>query len=126
MRGFVMVAAVVAAGLGIGGCGGYSSGSNGNPNTPTPPSAAGVVTVNVVAINGAQSFSPNPSTVPVGQTVVWHNLDTTTHRVVLDDGELDTGNIAPGAFSAPMFLIEAAPYHCSIHPAMVGAIVDGR
>jgi len=29
--------------------------ANGNPNRPTPPSAAGVVTVNVVAINGAQS-----------------------------------------------------------------------
>jgi len=76
MRGVVMVGAVVAVGLGMGGCGGsYSGGNRGNPNRPTPPRAAGVVTVNVVAINGAQSFSPNPVTLPAGQLIVWHNVD---------------------------------------------------
>ena len=45
----------------------------------------GVVTINVVAINGAQSFSPNPATLPAGQMVVWHNVNNTTHRVVLND-----------------------------------------
>jgi len=65
MRGLVTVGAVVAVSLGMWGCGGsYSSVSSGNPNSPTPPSASGVVTVNVVAINGAQSFSPNPATLP--------------------------------------------------------------
>jgi hypothetical protein len=47
-----------------------------------------------------------------------------THRVVLDDGELDSGNIAPGAFSAPMPLVAPNPYHCSIHPSMIGRIAD--
>jgi plastocyanin len=56
----------------------------------------GSSTINVVAINDAQSFSPNPATVPSGQRIVWHNIDTTTHRVVFNAGELDTGNIAPG------------------------------
>src|SRR5207245_7154755 len=37
--------------------------------------AAAVVTVNVVAINGAQSFSPNPATLPAAQMIVWHNVD---------------------------------------------------
>src|SRR5437870_12280763 len=102
MREVVMAGAVVAIGLGMWGCGGgYSSGSNGNPNTPTPPSAAGVVTVNVVAINGAQSFSPNPATLPAGQMIVWHNVDSVTHHVVLNDGSVDTGNLAPGASSQP-------------------------
>src|SRR2546426_11454046 len=61
--------------------------------TPTPPT--GMVTINVVAISGAQSFSPNPAALPAGQTVVWQNVDSITHRVVLNDGSLDTGDIAP-------------------------------
>src|SRR5882672_11688823 len=122
MRGFMMVAAVVAVSLGMWGCGGYSSGSSGNPNSPTPPSAASVVTVNVVAINGAQSFSPNPATLPAGQMIAWHNIDNVTHRVVLNDGSVDTGNLAPGASSQPMAIAAAGGYHCSIHPVMVGSI----
>src|SRR5258706_819811 len=122
MRGFMMVAAVVAVSLGMWGCGGYSSGSSGRPNSPTPPSADGVVTVNVVAINGAQSFSPNPATLPAGQMIVWHNVDSVTHRVALNDGSVDTGNLAPGASSQPMAIPAAGGYHCSIHPVMVGSI----
>ncbi len=123
MRRFVMVGAVVAVGLGMWGCGGgYSSGNSGNPNAPTPPSAPGVVTVNVVAINGAQSFSPNPATLPAGQMIVWHNVDNVTHRVVLNDGSVDTGNLAPGASSQPMAIPAAGGYHCAIHPVMVGSI----
>ena len=123
MREFVMVGAVVAVGLGMWGCGGsYSNGNSGNPNRPTPPSAAGVVTVDVVAINGAQSFSPNPATLPAGQMIVWHNVDDVTHRVVLNDGSVDTGNLAPGASSQPMAVPAAGGYHCAIHPVMVGSI----
>jgi plastocyanin len=85
-----------------------------------------VVAINVVGINGAQSFSPNPATLPAGQMVVWHNIDSITHRVVLNDGSLDTGNLDPGTSSQPMAInVPAAgdPYHCSIHPVMVGNIV---
>src|SRR5262249_56939815 len=102
--------------------GGYGSSSPSGPTT-TPPGGpgntappAGAITINVVRENGNQSFSPNPATVPAGQTVVWHNIDTVTHRVVLNDGELDTGNLAPGAFSQPMTLVAPGHYHCSIHP----------
>jgi plastocyanin len=126
MRGLVMVGAVIAVGLGMWGCGGsYSSGNSGNPNSPTPPSAPGVVTVNVVAINGAQSFSPNPAMLPAGQMIVWHNVDEITHRVVLNDGSVDTGNLAPGASSQPMTIPAAGGYHCAIHPVMVGSINRG-
>jgi plastocyanin len=84
------------------------------------------VTINVVAINGAQSFSPNPATLPAGQMVVWHNIDSITHRVVLNDGSLDTGNLNPGASSRAMSInTGGGPYHCSIHPVMVGTIVPG-
>jgi len=123
MREFVMVGAVVAVGLGMWGCGGsYSSGNSGNPITSTP-STAGVVTINVVAVNGAQSFSPNPATLPPGQMVVWHNIDKFTHRVVLNDRSVDTGDLAPGASSQPMAIaVAGGQYHCSIHPVMVGSV----
>jgi plastocyanin len=125
MRGFVTAGAVTLMALGLWGCGGngYSSGSSANPSSPTPSTPAGVVTINVVAINGAQSFSPNPATLPAGQMIVWHNVDTTTHRVVLNDGSVDTGSLAPGVSSQPMTLGAAGgPYHCAIHPVMVGSV----
>jgi plastocyanin len=125
-RAFVTVSALIGIGLGMWGCGGsgYSTGS-GSPNSPTPAtSSSGVVTINVVAINGAQSFAPNPATVPSGQVIVWHNVDTVTHRVVLNDRSVDTGDLAPGASSQPMTLggTGGGQYHCSIHPVMIGSI----
>jgi plastocyanin len=128
MRAFVTAIAMVALGLGVWGCGGTSSasGDSGNPVAPTS-STSGVVTINVVAVNGAQSFSPNPASLPVGQMVVWHNVDSITHRVVLNDGSLDSGNLNPGASSLPTTInVPAAgdPYHCSIHPVMVGTLVQ--
>ena len=88
---------------------GYGSPTAATPAASSIPSNA--VVINVVAINGAQSFSPNPSSVPSGQLVVWHNVDSITHRVVLNDGELDTGNITAGSFSSPMALLAPGPYH---------------
>src|SRR5262249_26182841 len=104
MRALFAAAGLAAIVLGICACGGYSSASPMTPtNPPSPPVDA--ITINIVGMNGAQSFSPNPSTVPLGKPVVWHNLDSVAHRVVFDDGEVDTGNIAPGAFSAPTGLV---------------------
>ena len=132
MRVFV-ASAIVAFSLGAWGCGSSNTSGPYSPTPapaptptpgPTPPGA--VVTINVVGINGAQSFSPNPATLPAGQMVVWHNIDSITHRVVLNDGSLDTGNLDPGTSSQPMAInVPPAgdPYHCSIHPVMVGNIV---
>jgi plastocyanin len=124
MRVFVTVSTVIALGLGVWGCSGtsYSNGNSSNPTTPTP-TIPGVVTINVVAVNGAQSFSPNPATLPAGQMVVWHNVDNITHRVVLNDRSVDTGDLTAGASSQPMAIAAAGgQYHCSIHPVMVGSV----
>jgi len=126
MRAFVTASALIGIGLGTWGCGGsgYSSGS-GTPTTPTPPAnGSGVVTINVVAINGAQSFSPNPATLPAGQMVIWHNVDGVTHHVVLNDRSVDTGDLGPGVSSQPMAIggTGGGQYHCSIHPVMIGSI----
>ena len=57
------------------------------------------------------------------QTIAWRNTDGVVHRIVANDGSFDTGDIAPGATSAPRTLTaDGANYHCSIHPGMVGAI----
>jgi plastocyanin len=125
MKRVLVSTGLVVATLTLWACGGTTSSS---PTSPTAPSVppVGATVIDVVRENGAQSFSPNPATVPAGQMVVWHNVDTVTHRVTLNDGSLDTGNIAPGAFSAPMTLRAVGPYHCAIHPSMVGTIVSGQ
>jgi len=115
-------AAIIFAACAAVSCGGSYQASS--PGSPTP--AAGAITIDILGINGDRSFSPNPATVQPGQAVVWHNLDIETHRIVVDDGRLDSGDIGPGRFSAPMVLVAAGPYHCSIHPPMVGTIGGGR
>jgi len=58
-----------------------------------------------------------------GNTVIWQNMDTQTHHIVLNDGSLDTGDIAPGRSSPALPLtVNGARYHCTIHPGMVGSI----
>jgi plastocyanin len=132
----IVASGIVALSLCAWGCS-SSTESGGNPIAPTPAAAtptptptptptSSVVTIDVVGVNGAQSFSPNPATLPAGQTVVWRNVDSVTHRVVLNNGSLDTGNIASGASSQPMSInAGSGAYFCSLHPSMVGSIVQG-
>jgi plastocyanin len=117
VRTYSAALTVAALSLGVWGC--TNAGNTASPSAPSPGTA---VTINVVAVDGSQSFSPNPSTIPAGQMVVWHNVDSVTHRVVMDDRSIDTGNLDPGAFSSPMVLEATGPYHCTIHPVMVGTI----
>ncbi len=115
---------IVALSLCAWGCGSDSGGPSVAPTAmPAPNQPGDVVAIDVVRENGAQSFSPNPATLPAGQMVVWHNIDTVVHRVVLNDGSVDTGDLAAGAASRPM-IINAGGYHCSIHPSMVGTVVQ--
>ena len=108
-------AAVIVAGLGASSCGGGSS----SPTTPTVPD---VVTITITRQNGAQSFSPNPA-VAGGQMVVFRNSDSIVHRVQLNDGSIDTGNLAPGATSTAVLMPGTGTnYHCTVHPDMVGAV----
>ncbi len=123
MRRSLTATALAAPLLVVFACGSNYGSTPTGPNDPPPP---GAIVIDILGINGAKSFSPNPSTVPAGRMVVWHNVDTVTHRVVLDDGRLDAGNIAPGSYSAPMTLPAPGPYHCTIHPEMIGTIAGGQ
>lgn len=109
------VLAAAAAGLILSACG---SGGSTTPSGPNP----GPLTITITRQNGAQSFSPNPATAG-GQAVVFRNADTVVHRVLLNDGSVDTGNIAPGATSAQVEMpAQGTNYHCSLHPDMIGAV----
>jgi plastocyanin len=95
-------------------CGGGSS--------PSSPAPTGPITINIIGDRGAQSFSPNPATA-AGQQVVFRNTDSVVHRVQLNDGTLDTGDIAPGGTSRAVTMPTAGTnYHCMLHPGMIGAV----
>ena len=119
MRTYSAALALAALSLGVWGC--SNSGYPSSPGAPSPSPGTAVI-IDVVAVNGSLSFSPNPATIPAGQMVIWHNVDTITHRVVLDDLVNDTGNLARGAFSAPTLIGGTGAYHCAVHPVMVGTI----
>ena len=105
-------------------CGG--SGYSSSPATPspvTPGGGAASAAISIVGTNGANSFTPNPANISTGTTFAWKNNDAVTHRIVFDDGSVDSGNLTPGATSAAMTLASnGARYHCTIHPTMVGSI----
>ncbi len=96
-------------------CGG---GGGGTPTSPSTPAAN--VTITITGQGGKLAFSPNPATVAAGQLVVFKNNDMVVHRVVMDDGSIQTPDIAPGATSAPVAIGSNKSYHCMIHPGMVG------
>jgi plastocyanin len=101
-------------------CGSGSS----SPTSPSQPpsSQPTTATIDVVGQNGVQAFSPNPASFG-GQMVVFRNTHNVPHRVVLNDGSVDTGDIAPGATSrAVQMPATGTNYHCSLHPGMIGAV----
>ena len=117
-----MAGALIAASCG-------SSGPTTGPTTNPPPGGGGggggtptTVTITITGQGGKLAFNPNPATIAQGQLVVFKNNDTVAHHVMLDDGTVQTPDIAPGATSAPvaMGLSGATTYHCTIHPGMVG------
>ena len=97
-------------------------GSGSTPSSPSTPPATTATTITIVGQNGAQAFSPNPASFG-GQMVVFRNNDSIVHRVVLNDGSVDTGDIAPGATSRAVTMPGGGTnYHCQLHPGMVGAV----
>ena len=111
--------AVVCLAMSAAGCG--SSG----PAGPSGPSGGSLVTVFIAGDRGAQSFSPNPLTVRVGQMVNFKNNDTIVHNATVNGG-FSSGDIPPlSAHDDPVMMTSAGTltYHCTIHPGMVGTIV---
>jgi plastocyanin len=112
----VLLSAFAAAGCG----------SSSTPTTSTPPAStsAADVTIAIQGNRGNQSFSPEPATMRVGQTVSWRNTDSITHNATQDANRFATSNIGAGATSPPIAMTTAGTftYHCTIHPGMVGTL----
>jgi plastocyanin len=101
-----------------------SSDDDGNPMNPNPTPTADV-TILIVANNGSNSFSPNPATIKVGQTVAWRNNHSETHTATPNAGGFTgTGLLTPGSTSAPdtVKTVGSFGYHCTPHPSMVGTL----
>ena len=122
----------LAGALALWGCSGGGGGGS-TPAAPTPaptpapapaPPASTTVMVNIVGSIGNQAYRPNPVSANSGDTVMFRNNDATMHHIVLDDGSADLGDVAPGATSRGVTLrnTNAANYHCTMHPSMVGSI----
>jgi plastocyanin len=107
----------------LAGCGGLKDATDPSPTSPTSPASTNV-TIDIAEINGPFSFYPNPTSVQPGQALFWRNSDQVTHHIVLDDGSVDTGTLAPGTLSQPKTISgSGGTYHCTIHPSMVGRIM---
>jgi plastocyanin len=122
MQSRIVVAAAMS--IALAGCGGSD---NASPAAPSQPGGGGSssasTTISIVRDAGNQSFSPNPGNAPQDATIAWRNNDTVVHRIVMNDGSLDTGNIAPGATSTVFTMrTNGGNYHCSIHPGMIGSL----
>jgi plastocyanin len=109
---FVTLSALSAAGC-IGGR--YGDGSM----SMATPSSTGTSIVTIVGQKGMLSFEPNPAPFAQGTLIVWRNTDVATHRIVMNDGSFDSGNIAPGGWSPVMRVGSSGSYHCTIHPTMM-------
>ena len=114
---FCTALAIAATAAAVSSCGG-----GGDSNTTPSGGGSAAVTIRVTGQNGAQSFTPNPASA-AGRTVAFKNDSTETHRVVLNDNSIDTGDIAPGATSRVVTMPSVgANYHCSLHPGMIGQV----
>jgi plastocyanin len=123
------VAVPVLGALFLVSCGGGGSSSPASPTSPSPTpgpttSAGSTVTVSIVSSVGNSAFVPNPVRANTGDTVVFRNNDAVLHRVVMNDGSADLGDIAPGATSRGFTLsnANATNYRCTLHGSMVGSI----
>src|SRR5262245_30301624 len=106
-------------------CNGYSTAEPSPTPSPTPdgPSTAVAIPMNAEFL-GNQAFTPDQVTVNAGTTVVWTNTDSTAHTSTADGNAWNSGIVSPGGrFTVTFQTAGTFPYHCTIHPGMVGTVV---
>ena len=115
----LLVAAMVLAA-----CSSSYSTSNNNPPPPTAD-----VTIAVGAMSKTTTaYVPDTFTVSLGAggKVVFGNGDAVTHTVTgnADSATFYSGHLAPGSVDTITFTTQGNhPFHCSIHPNMVGLVI---
>jgi plastocyanin len=101
-------------------------GSSTSPSST--PEAAPAGSTSITIVSGASgltgtAYNPNPITVSVGTTVSWLNSDSITHTSAANNGLFTSPNVAPNSrFNFTFTTAGTFPYHCTIHPNMVGTI----
>ena len=122
MRTPAALAALVM--LGSFGCGGSTSVPTASPTpllTLTPVASVSIV-MGASALTTA-AYSPSPVRLATGSVVMWLKNDNTAHTSTADGGAWNSGEIAPGrTFTRTFTTAGSFPYHCTIHPGMVGTI----
>jgi plastocyanin len=95
------------------------------PVTPSPGAPSSSVTIPVGAESlGNRAYVPGELDIAVGTTVTWMNTDSTSHTSTSNAAGWDSGIVAPGGqFSFAFQNAGTFPYHCAIHPGMVGTVV---
>lgn len=69
-------------------------------------------------------YQPSPSTVKVGDTVVWVNKDFGTHTVTENNGLFSSEYLRPDETFRYTFNSSGTfNYHCKIHPSMIGKVI---
>ena len=82
-----------------------SSGANANVNTTS-----------------SNSFSPNATTITLGQSVCWQNSSGSTHTVTAGNGAFNTSLPAGQIFVASYSTAGTFPYSCTLHAGMNGTV----
>jgi plastocyanin len=131
--------ALLALALGLSSaCGSYSAPSN-MQNPPPPTAAANDISIAIGASGlTTTAFTPNPKVVSLGGnssvSVRWVNKDisggdyvggtATTHNIASDNGAFATSGAlgGNGTYSVTFTAAGSYPYHCAIHPNMVGTV----
>jgi plastocyanin len=73
---------------------------------------------------GNRAFTPADLNIAAGTAVTWVNSDATSHTSTSNAAGWDSGIVAPGGrFSFVFQNTGTFPYHCVIHPGMVGTVV---
>ena len=86
---------------------------------PCAPSAAAAT----VEVTIADFAFPSTIDAKVGDVIGFTNKDSAPHTATLDDDSCTTDNIAQGASAGLTFSAAGDyPFHCRIHPNMVGTI----
>ena len=92
--------------------------------TCKPSSAFGIRPGTVFVAARDSFFTPDTIHVAFHLPVRWTNEGTVIHTVVSDSGLFGSGSLTPAAWYEIQFdSVGTFPYHCDIHPTMVGTVV---
>jgi plastocyanin len=97
---------------------GCDTGESVDPSTLEPVEATKVLIQDF-------NFDPPHIQVSVGDTVTWtQGTDGAPHTATADDESFDTGNLSDEGETGDVTFDEAGefPYHCEIHPEMLGLV----